>query len=138
MSNFITKADYYTGKRQQVIDQLIDDDDSLLDEAEKDAIDLVTTKLHHYDTETIFSQVGDDRDRTVLRWCKYIALYYLYNRTDDAFIPESVVKNYDDTMDQLDRLSNAREFLDLPRKLNEDETKSSKFRSGGSKPRSVF
>lgn len=138
MSDFLIKSDYYTGKRQQVIDQITDDDDTLLDQVEEDAINIVKTKLHHYDTETLFAQTGNDRDRTVLRWCKNLALYFIYERTDDAFVPDSVVKNYDDTMEQLDRLSNGREYLDLPRNVDADSVATSKFRSGGSTPRSTF
>lgn len=142
MSTFVTKADYYVGKRQEVIDQLTDDDDALLDQAEADAIDLVKKKLHHYDVETIFSQEDADRDKTVLRWCIYIVLYYIYERADDAFIPESVIKNYDDTMTTLDKISQGREQISLPRLEDDESVPSTKFQwgtsTGSETPRSTF
>jgi hypothetical protein len=138
MSTFITKPDYYVGKRQAVIDQLTDDNDSILDTAEEDAIDLVKKKLHHYDVEAIFSQTDGDRDKTVLRWCKYIVLYFIYERADDSFIPESVIKNYDDTMESLDKISQGREQIDLPRLEDSESVPSTKFQYGGRTPRSTF
>lgn len=139
MSTFITKPDYYTGKRQSVIDQLIDDDDTILDKAENFAENVVRNHLHHYDVDTIFSAVGDDRDDMVLQWCINIGLYRIYERADDSFVPESVIKNYDDTMTDLDKISQGRKQVDLPRKLEgEDEVPTTKFRAGGSQPRSTF
>jgi len=115
MQNFITPNDYLVGTRKQEINDLIDGDQSILEKAERRAIGHVKNHLHRYDREAIFSQVGDDRDDTVLGWCISLVLYFIYQRADDDTVPASVIKNYDDADEKLERVATGKYPLDLPR-----------------------
>lgn len=139
MSNFISKPDYYIGKRQTLIDQITDDDDTILDDAEQWAIDTVRDHLfQHFDVDTIFEQEAEDRNTRVVKWCIDLVLYRIYDRVDDDFVPESVVKNYDETMAKLEAIAGGNMPVDLPRLTDEDDVPKTKFQSGGEESRSTW
>lgn len=144
MQKFITPDDYLVGTRKQEINDLIDGDQSILEKAEKKAVGYIYNHLQLYDRETIFSQTGDDRNETVLEWCLSYVLYYIYRRADDDTVPASVIKDYDDASEKLEKVSAGRYPLDLPRlektDLDGNPTTSTKTRFGkmDANERSVF
>lgn len=131
MSTFIEKTDYKTQLRDQRLDQIIDQDNTILDEAEETAIQIVKDHLYQlYDTDTIFAATGSARKRNVLRWCICLSIYFLYERIPDSMVPERVIKNYDDTLEMLKRVAKGQPALDLPEKVNEDSEPLTRFRGG--------
>ena len=131
MSNFISYQDYETLIQDQHLNQIIDYDNFLLDKAENDAVAEVRSYLHdYYKTETIFAQTGENRASIVVNWCKYVVLYKIYDRVPDEFVPERVVKNYDDTIKTLEKIAEGQRGVDLPRRETEEGEASTKFRWG--------
>lgn len=109
--------------RANRLDQITDEQDALVDDAINDAVAMVKNYLYqHFDTNSIFEQTGDDRDRKVTRWCKYLAIYYIYDRIEDELIPERIQKNYDHTMKTLEKIAQAKMPVDLPRRVDKTPT----------------
>lgn len=135
MSNWITINDYKHKIRDEQLNQIIDEDESVLDGAEKKAIAAVFDAIHeYYDVDTIEATSGTDRPDSVIGWCQDLVMYYLYERVPDDYVPERVVKNYDDTIAILDDIASGKRSVRLTRKTEEDGTKSSKFRWGSNQP----
>ena len=121
MAAFITKSDYYYTIKQNRLDQVLDGDDALLDDAEETAIVVVKDSLSlYYDTDAIFATTGDARPRQVLRWVKDLALYFIYERIEDELVPERIVKNYNDTLGTLEKIEDGKKQVDLPRLIDPD------------------
>jgi hypothetical protein len=136
MSSFVTKDDYKPHIRDNRLEQLIDQDDMILDQAEEDAIQIVKDALvATYDLDAIFSQTGADRKRNVLRWGLYLAVYFLYERIPDAMVPERVIKNYDDTREILHDIADGKRSVDLPKQTQASREPTTKFRWGALPPR---
>lgn len=137
MSTFITKADYLLHITDQRINQIIEDTDAILDDAEDTAIAVVKDALKaRYDVDTIFAAVGAARAKNVMLWVKRLAIYYIYDRIPDDLVPERVVKNYNETMDHLEAISDGKRSVDLPILIDEDGNKSTKLRWGSQDARS--
>lgn len=139
MSNFITKADYESNIRATILDQIVDDTDSIIDTCELEAIEEVSSYLfQHYDVATIFAEIDAARSKLVVAWCKHVVLYKLYERIPDDQVPDRIIKNYDDSIRVLEKVASGKMPVDLPRNLTEEEAAKTKFRSGGEKRRDTF
>jgi hypothetical protein len=141
MSTFVTAADYKSKINSDHLRQILDDpdytEDQILTEAEEYAMAEVLDALTGtYDVEAIFEATGSDRPKNVLRWITIIVIYYLYERIPDDFVPDRVVKNYNDTMDTLDAISDGKKKVSLPVLADEEGNVSTKFRSGSQTARS--
>lgn len=134
---FLTKDDLTSIIRVNHIDELTSNNDSIVEKAIADAEDKVRNFLHGpgYDVDLILAADGDARSKTVLLWVKFLAKYYLYHRSEDDEVPERVIKDYDDTIAELKRVSDGRMNLALPHQNNEDGSAKTKFRGGGDAPR---
>lgn len=136
MSNFIELSDYLFKIRENRLEEVIDDNEAIVNDAEQEAIATIDDALHKdYDTDAIFLATGDDRSKTVLKWAKHIVLYNIFERVPDNLVPERIVKNYDDTMKTLDEIAKGNRSVKLPRKLDEEGDKKTHFRSGGATAR---
>lgn len=137
MSNFIDKSDYSRLIRSNRLDEILDADDALLDEAEKDAIAEVSDYLaEYYDVDQIFSQSGSSRNRNALNWTRRVVMYMIYERVPDQLVPERIIKNYDDTIRTLEKIAAGKINAELPRKMDEESKARTKFRWGSQNARS--
>ncbi len=137
MSAFIEKADYLLNITDHRINQIIEDTDAILDDAEDTAIAVVKDALKaRYDVDSIFATVGAARPKNVMLWVKRLAIYYIYDRIPDDLVPERVVKNYNEVMDHLEAISDGKRSVDLPILIDADGNKSTKFRYGSQPARS--
>lgn len=128
---FITKEDLKTNIRAYRLDQIIDDDDTIIEQASEEAEAIVTDHLHqYYDTRKIFNASGSDRLSNVLGWVKHIALYKIYERVPDELVPERVVKHYDETLTYLGKIAEGRVPVKLPRIITAGGIKKTKFKWG--------
>lgn len=125
--DFIKKEDYETRVQVSIIDQITGENDTLLDDAEKDAGALITDRLSDkYDVQAELAHSGEDRDRSLMRWMISLSLYYIYARVPDEEIPERIIKDYDDTLKELDKIAAGRYGCSLQRvKTADGETKTS-------------
>lgn len=128
---YVTKADLETNIRLYRLEQIIDEDDTKIDEASNDAEAIIRDALSdRYDHASIFAKTGADRHNNVLGWAKYITLYKLYERTPDEMVPERIVKNYDDTLKILAKIADGSRAVILPRIITAEGAKKTKFRWG--------
>lgn len=131
MSTFITQDDYLPRIQETRLLQILQDDTTLLDDAEQTAITILKDALHsRYDVDQIFALIGAARPKQVVRWAISLILYFIYERVPDRATPPRVIKNYDDTMAYLLEIEDGKKSVDLPRLLKEDDKPVSKFRWG--------
>ncbi len=141
MSTFITVDDYKAEIKATNLDNMIEQDSTILDNAEASAVSMVTHYLSaRYDVDTIFAQVGSARDPHLLRLCKNIVLYILHERLPKRIKPEHISQNYQDTIDFLTGVSDAKiDLVTLPRKTDSETSEPiTKFRYGSDTPRSFL
>lgn len=101
----------------------------LFDIVEATAKQVIKDHLYSmYDTTVIFNNLGTYAQ--VKRWLIVLCIYYLYERIPDKLVPERVVKNYDDTLEHLYKISDAKLSINLPHLTNEDASIKTKFRWG--------
>lgn len=137
MSTFIEQTDYLPQIRQYNLEDLIDDDSTILDEAEETAIQIVKDHLYQfYDVDDIFAQTGTARHRTVLQWCINIVLYLTFQRVADVMQPDSVTRNYNDTMAWLRRIAGGEQGIQgLPEITDPEGNPTTVFQWGSEKRR---
>lgn len=139
LTDFITKADYQYQIKTYKLDQITEATDSILDNAEDEAIGQVTEFLSgRYDMNTEFAKSGANRNKALLRWVKCLVMYYIYERIPDAMVPERVIKNYDDTMEMLNKISDGKMNCTLAQLTESDQdgnTESLTKTRWGSQPR---
>jgi len=129
--SFVTKTDYKKFVRTNQLDMILEQDDSILDDAESTAIAMIQDALYsRFDIDTIFNATGDDRAAQVVRWVCVLVLYFVYERIPDALVPERVVKNYNDVMNLLHDVADGKKSLNLPRLVDSEGEIKSKFRWG--------
>jgi phage gp36-like protein len=136
---FITKSDLEVSIRTNRLDQIVDGDDAIIVSAIAEAESILANYLAGpgYNITSILGAAGDNRDQTLVGWCKYITLYKIFERIPDEAVPERVIKNYDDTMAELRRVADGRYNLNLPHVTGTDGKPKTKFRWGSETPRST-
>jgi phage gp36-like protein len=103
---FLTYSDITQKVPDAILAQITDNLDSVLDQAENQAIAFVRDHLTgRYDLNAELQKTGQDRHPTLVRWLTDIVIYYIYNRIADAQIPDRIWKNYDDTRAELREIS---------------------------------
>ena len=86
---FIVKADLLRYIDESTVDQLTDNNDTLVDEAIKDAEERITEKISpRVDTAAEFAKVDPDRNRSLLKHCINLSIYYLFERLYTDVLPE--------------------------------------------------
>lgn len=135
---FINKTDLTSYIRSYRLDQIVDNDDTIVDSAIAEAEGIMINFLTGpgYDTQQILNATGTSRDQQLVGWMKYIVIYKIYERVPDSQVPDRVVKNWDDTLTDLRKVSDGRMSMNLPRKSLPDGTKKTKFQWGSQPKRS--
>jgi phage gp36-like protein len=91
--------------------------------------------FQRYDTDAIFGATGAARNQHLVTCCSYIALYQLHLRLPKRMIPELIQKNYDDTLTYLERVADAKQAMDAPRRVDAESVAKRRFRFGSDEPR---
>jgi len=114
--SFISINDYHSRISADVLNLLIDDDLTLLNEAEADAAQLITDRLApKYQVAAELAKTDANRNRSLVRWMVCLALYFVYGRASSDEMPERVVKDYDDTLAELEKISGGKLNCSLER-----------------------
>lgn len=120
---------------EDILQQIIDGDETLLDKAEKKAIGIIKDLLSGmYDLDYELEQTENNRHQSLLLWTLVLAVYQLYRRIPDNEIPDRIIKEYDDTMKTLEGIGRGK----LPTTLKPIESNGVAkrvFRMSSSKPR---
>jgi len=124
--------DYKVYIQEKRLNMILEDQEAILEEAELTAQQVVDDHLYpYYDSAALFAALNSYR--SVKRWIMVITMYFVYERIPDALVPERVVKNYDDVMGTLSRISDGKASVNLPRlttTTNGVEKENTKFRWG--------
>ena len=64
-----------------------------------------------------------------------LAVYFFYERIPDEQVPARIVKNYDDTRSDLEKIARGKMHTTLESMLNDDETKKTIFSWSSNPPR---
>ena len=115
---YIEKADYTGRIDTGLLNLLIAEDEvNILKAANKKAVDTISTKAGVvYDVSGELAKTGADRNGYILGLAISIALYEIYMRSDNEEAPAKVIKNYEDDMEELDKVSRGKSPLQLPAK----------------------
>ena len=124
---YLQKTDYAGRITMSLLDILIvEGPEVIIAGASKEAEDIIASMAGVlYNIAPEFAKLADDRNGYILSLAKSLALYFIYQRADDEDIPQKVIKNYDDAMNDLERISTGKKVLALPPKpavINESGT----------------
>jgi len=90
---FILIEEIRIRKFQSLLNDISEEDDSILTELELMAIDEITSYLRpRYDTDYIFSRTGLDRSSILRRITTDYLMCFLWERTNSNEIPDSMVE----------------------------------------------
>lgn len=115
-SAYISKADYKymitTNRLDQILEATDEDEDAMLDSAETDAIAFIRNALaNSYNMDIEFAKTGNDRNKVILKYAKWLVIYFIYERIPDEMRPDSVIKNYEYVLAQLKRMEDDKSFV---------------------------
>jgi phage gp36-like protein len=132
---YATLADFEPYIKPNNLTTMISGNPTVLDDAVANAESEIRTYLfQHYDTDVIFSQTGTSRHAYLLRVVINITMYLLHKRLPSAVVPEHIQNDYESSIDWLNRVASGKIAVDLPKKLEPDDTPYKRFRFG-SNPR---
>ncbi len=133
---WITQDDLLVQIKSERLTQVIDDDNTILDDAEASAIAMVKDALNaRFDVAAIFDTEGAERPAQVIRWIRAIMLYDIAGRLPEKMVSERVIKNYDDVLSTLEAIEDGKKNTTLPTVLNTDDSAKTKFRWGSNAKR---
>ena len=117
---YVQRTDYIGRISASLLDIIIADNaDGIIEAVSKEAEDTIASMAGVlYDIVPEFAKTSTARNYYILSLAKSIGLYFLYQRADDQQIPEKVIKNYDDAMDDLEKISTGKKAIDLPAKVD--------------------
>ncbi|MFK7004589.1 hypothetical protein BWK63_09645 [Flavobacterium covae] len=118
---FLQKSELKTVALDEIINKIINGDDSIVSDIIDESIDLMSGYLYQYfDTEAIFNATGDARNKSVLKHLKGIVIHEIYTRRTKAF-NEVAITRYDEAMLWLEKVSEGKIKPPLPiRKIDTD------------------
>jgi len=100
---FIVKADLLRYIDESTIDQLTDGTDSYVTESIKDAEERIREKISpRFDMDAELVKVDPDRNRSLLKHCINLAIFYLFQRLYTDVLPEGRVEGKDEAEKWLD------------------------------------
>ena len=135
--NFLTVADFVLKVPEYIRNQITDTNDAILDDAELHATAIIQDAFFDkYDLNAEFMLTEEDRHKNLLRWMLNLSLYFIYERIPDNQVPERVVKNYDDTMQEIKLIEQGKRNTSLTKLINEDTLRpETNFRWGSQEKR---
>lgn len=114
---FLEKAELKTVGLDEIINRIINNDDTIVEEIIAESIDVMKGYLFQYfDTEAIFNATESDRNLTVIKHLKGIVLFEIYTRRTKQ-LNEVAKLRYDEAMLWLEKVSTGKIKPDLPPKV---------------------
>lgn len=131
MDTFLSQTDYKTLIQDHVLNQVINNDPALLDDAELMAISEMEGYLGaRYDTQAIFSKTGNDRHKALVMFALDMTLYHLHSRVSPRNISQLRVDRYNRAIEWLQNVVNGALNPDLPHKTTDEGEYVSNIRYG--------
>lgn len=134
---FLTINDFEVKLAAYIRNQITDNNDLLFDDAEAQATAVIQDAFFDkYDLDYEFSLTGADRHKNLKRWMLNLVLYFVYERIHDNQVPERIVKNYDDTVNEIKLIEQGKRNTSLRKLIRDDNQRAeTNFRWGSLPPR---
>lgn len=120
---FIAKTDLLQAITADMLNAVVDNDDTIItraaDEAEAKMTDYLSAR---YDIDTIFAATGTDRHALALAYCVDIAIYTLWRFTDPLQVPALRVNAYKEAIEWLKGVMAGEIATTLPSTQASDES----------------
>jgi phage gp36-like protein len=114
---FLEKSELKTVGVDEIINRIINNDDTIVEDIIAESIDVMSGYLFQYfDTEAIFNATNSDRNLTVLKHLKGIVLFEIYTRRTKTLNDVAKLR-YDEAMLWLEKVSKGTIKPNLPPKL---------------------
>lgn len=137
MSAFLIMDDFQTRLSDRIIDILSDGDFSKLEAASNEASGIIRDRLvDKYQIDAELAKSGSSRNAILVRYVLSLAIYSLYSRIPDEEVPERVIKDYDDAMNDLKLISQGKLSCSLTINTDSEGNTKSRIRIGSNDPRS--
>ena len=128
---WLTEQDLRKQIRNSVLAQIIEQDASLLHEAELATLSEVESYLRQrFDVAQIWASVNTNRNALLVMYVVDMLLYHLHSRINPNQIPEIRVKRYDDAIEWLKAVAKGTLSPALPLLTNNENENISKFTLG--------
>lgn len=125
MSSFITKSDYDSTLHAEILDALVRNDETVIEQCENDAIAEMKGYLGgRYDVDAIFAKEGDQRNSLILMYAKDIAVYHMFCVHNPYKISQIRQARYDRAIEWLKQVASGNILIADADKLPADEAKS--------------
>lgn len=130
---FLTKEELKTVTTIEIIDLITNNDDDTVDQIIKESISIIKTYLgSYYDMDAVFSQIGDDRNMTIVKYLKAIVAHEIPKRRKKP-VSKQADADYNEAMNWLEKIASGEWRADLPRKKDEETGKETGFLKLGSR-----
>lgn len=117
---FIVKSDLLTYIDESTIDQITDNTDTYVAEAIQDAEQRIREKISpRFDMDSELNKTGSNRQRSLLKHCINLSIYFLFQRLYTDVLPEGRVEGKDEAEQWLDDVYNGK--LNVTLDTNDDE-----------------
>jgi phage gp36-like protein len=112
---FLTDNDFQKQIQEDILDRVIDDDDSILYSAELATIAEMQSYLRaRYDVVNIYNKIGTQRNALIVMYSVDILLYHIHSRIAPEQIPDIRLQRYERAIEWLKMVSNGELSPDLP------------------------
>jgi phage gp36-like protein len=122
---WLTEYDLKKQIRQSVLSQVIEQDASLLHEAELATLAEIESYLRsRFDVQAIFATTGTDRNALLVMYAVDMLLYHLHSRINPNQIPDLRIERYNNAIEWLKAVAKGMLSPALPAiETNENSTK---------------
>ncbi|MGJ1328488.1 phage protein Gp36 family protein [Sphingobacterium multivorum] len=115
--SFITKEELKTVSTLEIVNLITGTEDSIVEDIIEESVELMENYLYqYYDTDTIFSAIGQARKKIVVRLLKKIVIHEIFVRRSRV-MNQTVKDGYDEAIALLDKAGSGDIKLDLPSKI---------------------
>ena len=111
---FLSKEELKTVATDEIINKIINGDESIVTDIIEESIDVISTYLYQYfNTEAIFAKEDNERNKTILKHLKGIVIHEIYTRRTKT-MNEVAKDRYDEAMLWLEKVSEGKIKPPLP------------------------
>ncbi|GGG47137.1 phage protein Gp36 family protein [Epilithonimonas arachidiradicis] len=113
---FLVKAELNTVSTIEIIDLITNSDDEIVKNIIEECIDVMITYLgSYYNMDEVFSQEGNDRNKTLLKYLKALVIYEIPKRRGKR-VPKDEADDYNEAMNWLEKIAAGEMKANLPPK----------------------
>ena len=113
---FLSVDDFSKVIKDDILDRIINSDQTLLDDAELAVVKEMQSYINHrYDGATIFAQTGSDRNPLIVMYAVDMLLYHIHSRLNPRQISDVRRDRYDAALQFLRAIASGELSPDLPK-----------------------